>query len=122
MTLKELAEKRMITGKANHPDQNWDDLTHEQLMAEAREELADLYNYFSKAPAKIKTFAYSHLDSLWVLAKTDDPIPSKTFDFIDSQINPERNKHHCLFDNLPEDMKGKPMALSCSCPKCSPQC
>lgn len=28
----------------------------------------------------------------------------------------------CAFDNLPEDCKGKPMWLYCSCPKCSPYC
>ena len=31
-------------------------------------------------------------------------------------------KSDCLFDNLPEDMKGKPMMLHCPCKKCSPIC
>lgn len=28
----------------------------------------------------------------------------------------------CAFDNLPPDMRGKPLLLSCQCPKCSPWC
>lgn len=28
----------------------------------------------------------------------------------------------CAFDNLPEDCKGKPMMLYCSCLRCSPTC
>lgn len=27
----------------------------------------------------------------------------------------------CAFDSLPEDCKGEPMMLYCSCPKCSPR-
>ena len=28
----------------------------------------------------------------------------------------------CLFDDLPEEDKGKPMWLSCPCPKCTLRC
>ena len=63
-----MAAERMIRGKANHPDQNWDDMTHEQLMVEAKEELADLLNYFSKAPAFIKQESTHILEILWKMS------------------------------------------------------
>lgn len=66
MTIKDLAEVRMEVGKANHEDQNWDDLTHQDLMVEAREELADLYNYFSKMPeGSVREVTYWMLQRLW---------------------------------------------------------
>lgn len=63
--LEELAKARMIAGKKNHPDQNWDDLTIADLMRESKEELADLYNYFSKSPRYIKTAVYPLLEVIW---------------------------------------------------------
>lgn len=48
MTLKELAQFRMLRGKVNHQDQNWESLTVRELTEELVEELADVWNYSEK--------------------------------------------------------------------------
>ena len=64
--LEQMAADRMIAGKSNHPEQSWDKMTHQELMVEAREELADLYNYFSKMPDEsLKESIYKGLELFW---------------------------------------------------------
>jgi hypothetical protein len=65
MTLQQLADERMLSGKASHPDQDWDDMCNAELMGEAREELADCYNYYSKQTLPRKVLAYILLNILW---------------------------------------------------------
>lgn len=68
MTLKQLARERMIRGKAAHPNECWEELSNAELMCEAREELADCYNYFSKQKTVVREAAYYMLGLLWKLS------------------------------------------------------
>jgi hypothetical protein len=40
-----LAKRRMIAGAKDHPDQGWSKMSNRVKIAEAKEELADVYNY-----------------------------------------------------------------------------
>ena len=69
MTLKSLANDRMLYGGLAHPDQSWNELSQFTLMAEAREEIADCYNYFSRSPWYKKIIVYPMLHLLFLLTK-----------------------------------------------------
>jgi hypothetical protein len=48
MQLPEIAELRMMEGRASHPEQEWDKLPGAYLYQEAIEELADCWNYVER--------------------------------------------------------------------------
>lgn len=67
MTLQQLAEDRMIKGKKNHLDQSWETLSHEYLVQEAREELADAWNYSEKFDALAKNAFRGHIQNAFYI-------------------------------------------------------
>lgn len=63
------------------------------------------------------------------IGTTDHTIPTEPYDrrSTDRRINigiygDQPYIQPCAFDSLPDDCKGKPMLLYCSCPRCSPRC
>jgi len=50
MTLQKLAEQRMVSGHAAHPNETFEELSDKYLRSAAQEELADCWNYVWKHP------------------------------------------------------------------------